>query len=389
MPTNWKKCKISAFPLLGPSMLIKSKRHNDLQSLYGTMVKPFYLGRSAVWQGIRLLRLSNHDNILMPAYHCSVEVEAVYKAHSNIRFYKITRDMNVDIADLESRIDRQTKAIFIIHYFGFPQQIDRILGLCKKYNLFLIEDAAHAFLSAIDNKYLGTFGDLGILSIRKTLPIPDGGALIVNSSKLKIENIKLIKPNSISVLRVVILKFLKFYEVKHSHIYGIVRKILINPLTSAKKRIHPRSIKIMNPNSLEFDEKIAQMTISGSAKRIVNNIDFKEIVKKRIINYNYLLELLKDIREVKGVFNSIPIGICPCFYPIMVSNRDKIQKELLTLGVETFIFGKDLHPILNKDEYKDACYLSDNVLALPIHQDLGEKEIIYLGRLVKEVVKQS
>ena len=77
----------------------------------------------------------------------------------------------------------------MVNFFGFPQDIDVYRKFAKKSNSILIEDNAHGLFSK-DKKYelLGTRGDVGILSVRKSVTLPNTGMLLINNKKIK--NIK-------------------------------------------------------------------------------------------------------------------------------------------------------------------------------------------------------
>jgi dTDP-4-amino-4,6-dideoxygalactose transaminase len=88
--------------------------------------------------------------------------------------------MAVDKEDLERETGDGLKALFIIHYWGFPQDISWILDYCKDRNIILIEDCAHALYSKFQDRLLGTAGGVSIYSLPKTLAVPNGGILLIN-----------------------------------------------------------------------------------------------------------------------------------------------------------------------------------------------------------------
>ena len=94
--------------------------------------------------------------------------------------------MNIDYKKIEKAITKKTKAIVAVHYAGIACQIKQIKKICKKYKIFLIEDAAHSFNSKFENKHLGTFGDIASFSFHETKNIisGEGGALIINNKNL-------------------------------------------------------------------------------------------------------------------------------------------------------------------------------------------------------------
>lgn len=383
------KILISAFPTLKIALLTKS-RNSGLKYLLSSYncpkIKFLFLGRSAIWHAVKMLNLKENDVIMMPSYHCSVEVEAILQAGAKIKFFEIDNNMNADLKDIETKIDENTKAIFIIHYFGFPQPILEIKKICENYKLYLIEDCAHAFLSSTAGRYLGTFGDFGILSMQKFLPLPNGGVLLINNTNFK-KHFKLIPPNEISVIRSLFLNFLNNLEINHNNAYQIINLSMITLIKKFLNTIKKQSnLKIINPTSVDFNLSMANLAMSNISKRILNNIDFNKMIIIRRQNYNFLLEKLKNIPQIKICFPKLPQGVCPYFFPIEVKNNCHLYEKLKKQGIYTFIFGEFLHNVLPQEGFDTARYLSKHILALPIHQDLNQNQLQYMVNSLKNIL---
>lgn len=82
---------------------------------------------------------------------------------------------------------KKTKAFFLAHTLGNPFNLDKIQDICRKYNLWFIEDNCDALGSKYDEKYTGTFGYIATFSFYPThhITMGEGGALVTNDSKLK------------------------------------------------------------------------------------------------------------------------------------------------------------------------------------------------------------
>lgn len=93
---------------------------------------------------------------------------------------------NIDINSLESAITEKTKCVFLAHTLGNPFNIDAILSIVKKYNLWFIEDNCDAFGSKYNGRYTGTFGHLSTISFYPAHHVTtgEGGAICTNDSKL-------------------------------------------------------------------------------------------------------------------------------------------------------------------------------------------------------------
>lgn len=94
---------------------------------------------------------------------------------------------NIDVTQIEAAISPKTKAIMLAHTLGNPYNLEVITSICKKYNLWLIEDCCDALGSTYNGKLVGTFGDIGTLSFYPAhhITMGEGGAVFTNNADLK------------------------------------------------------------------------------------------------------------------------------------------------------------------------------------------------------------
>lgn len=94
---------------------------------------------------------------------------------------------NIDASKIEAAISPKTKAIMLAHSLGNPFNLDEVMALCKKYNLWLIEDCCDALGTTYRGQMVGTFGDIGTLSFYPAhhITMGEGGAVFTNNPKLK------------------------------------------------------------------------------------------------------------------------------------------------------------------------------------------------------------
>lgn len=147
---------------------------------------PTFMGSTALSLAARSLQRVGHTSLLAPSYHCGHEIEPFLRANMKVTLYRVDEHGQVDLNSLDSLLTGRGEAVLITHYFGFPQDVQSISTLCKEKNAYLIEDCAHAFLSNRGNIPLGSWGDISIFSYRKSLPIPDGGALIISNPEIPV-----------------------------------------------------------------------------------------------------------------------------------------------------------------------------------------------------------
>jgi dTDP-4-amino-4,6-dideoxygalactose transaminase len=131
-----------------------------------------------------LLDISPGDEIIMPSYTFVSSANAFVLRGGIPVFVDIREDtFNIDETLIEAAITPMTKAILPVHYAGVACEMDVIMGIAKKYNLFVVEDAAQGIMSQYKGQPLGSIGDLGCLSFHETKNIisGEGGALLINN----------------------------------------------------------------------------------------------------------------------------------------------------------------------------------------------------------------
>jgi len=92
---------------------------------------------------------------------------------------------NIDPKEIEKKITKRTKVILPVHLHGRPCQMDEIIKLAKKYNLFVVEDAAHAAEAIYHGKKIGSVGDMTVFSfyVTKNIATGEGGMITTNNKK--------------------------------------------------------------------------------------------------------------------------------------------------------------------------------------------------------------
>lgn len=127
------------------------------------------------------------DEIIMPSYTFVSTANAFVLRGAKIVFVDIRPDtMNIDETKIEAAITNKTKAIVPVHYAGVACEMDTIMDIAQRHNLYVIEDAAQGMMSSYRGKSLGTIGHLGTFSFHETKNYTsggEGGLLIINDNK--------------------------------------------------------------------------------------------------------------------------------------------------------------------------------------------------------------
>lgn len=133
-----------------------------------------------------LLNIKAGDEVIMPSYTFVSTANAFVLRGAKIVFAdSSTNDPNIDPDFIEPLITPRTKAIVVVHYAGSCCDMDKVLAIAKKYDLFVVEDAAQAINSFYKNRPLGSLGHLACFSFHETKNISsgEGGALLINDER--------------------------------------------------------------------------------------------------------------------------------------------------------------------------------------------------------------
>jgi len=134
-----------------------------------------------------LIEIKSGDEVIMPSYTFVSTANAFVLRGAKIVFVDIRPDtMNIDETKIEAAITEKTKAIVPVHYAGVGCEMDTIIEIARKYDLFVIEDAAQGMMATYKDRPLGTIGHLGAFSFHETKNYTsggEGGLLIINDKR--------------------------------------------------------------------------------------------------------------------------------------------------------------------------------------------------------------
>ena len=146
-------------------------------------------GTDALHLALRALDIGAGDEVITTAFTFVATTEAIGIVGATPVFADINPDtFNIDPSKIEELITPKTKAIIPVHLYGQPCDMDAIMDIAKRHNLYVIEDCCQAIGAEYKGKKVGTFGDIGCYSFYPTKNlggIGDGGLITVNSENLK------------------------------------------------------------------------------------------------------------------------------------------------------------------------------------------------------------
>ena len=144
-------------------------------------------GTAALEIAVKALGIKKNDEVLIPNFTIISNALAVLRQYAKPVLIDCNLDdWNIIISDIEKKITNKTKAIIVTHIYSFPNDMDKILKICKRRKIFIIEDAAEVLGLNYKNKRCGSFGDISTFSFyaNKQVTTGEGGMISVNSLQL-------------------------------------------------------------------------------------------------------------------------------------------------------------------------------------------------------------
>ena len=370
---------ITDTPSLYPAMLLGRSGTIRRLPFCGGDVRWYFLGRNAIFEACRLLGLENGE-VLMPAYHHGVEVEAVAAAGARPVFYRVDAHWQVDLKDLEQRIGPQTKALYLIHYAGFPGPAAQMRQLANDRGLVLIEDCALSLLSCDGVSDLGGRGDVSIFCLYKTLPVPNGGALKFNRPRHGEWGLQRTPPLA-SVVSLTMSSLLLNLEIRAGRVGSLLRAGIRRVAHGA---VRASGVDRVPVGTMHFNAEHADLGISPLAQAIAERQQTDRIVATRRRNYLLLHDRLKSLAP--PVFERLSPGVCPLFYPLWVSDKSAMIERLGAKGIRAVDFWGEHHPACDPTEFPEAMRARRHIVEIPCHQDLSIATMDWIGEQVEEAL---
>ena len=143
-------------------------------------------GTVAIHLALVALGIGKGDEVIIPSFTMIATAFSVCYTGAIPVFVDADRETwNIDVKKIEEKITNRTKAIIPVHIFGNPCNMDEICRIAKKYNLYIIEDAAEAHGAEYCGKKVGSFSDIASFSFfaNKNITTGDGGMVVTNSEE--------------------------------------------------------------------------------------------------------------------------------------------------------------------------------------------------------------
>ncbi|OHA61973.1 MAG: hypothetical protein A2117_00210 [Candidatus Wildermuthbacteria bacterium GWA2_46_15] len=181
-PWRWKTTNYHGDRISTSSLENEFKQYLGIKHAF-----TFNSGRTAWWAILKALNLKEGSEVLIQAFTCNAVVNPVRWTGFEPVFVDINeRTLNIDPVDLERKITSASRVVLVQHTFGLAAEMEKILGICQRHNLVLIEDCAHSLGATDQGKRLGTLGKAAFFSFGRDKVISSvyGGLAVTDDDEL-------------------------------------------------------------------------------------------------------------------------------------------------------------------------------------------------------------
>lgn len=307
-------------------------------------------GTSALHVAVRALGLTKGDEVITTPYSFIASGNCLIYEGVQPVFVDIDPDtLNMDTNQIENKITVNTKAILAVHIFGQPSNMDQILFLAKKYNLFVIEDACEAIGAEWKGKPVGLLGDVGVFAFypNKQITTGEGGILVTNQE----------------------------------HIFKLA--------SSMRNQGRNMNGEWLNHDILGYNYRMSDLQAAVGLAQMER---LTEILQKRENAARRYIQLIKDVQLPVQIPSILPDAKVSWFVFVIILpehvDRTNLIHYLDNKGVQTKPYFPSIHlqPVYQRlfsyqlGDYPNSERMSDRSLAIPFYSNITAEEQEYVVR---------
>jgi len=322
-------------------------------------------GTAALYLSNMALDIGKGDEVICSSLNFVAGANVIVLSGAKVVFADIIgqHDLNISPEAIEPLITSRTKAIQVMHYGGYPCDMDKIREIAVKHDLFLIEDCAHSPGAEYKGKKCGTISDIGCFSFfsNKNMTTGEGGMIVTNNDQLA-ERIALMRSHGMTSLT------LDRYK-GYSFSYDVVELGF----------------------NFRIDEIRSSIGVVQLEKLYENNI------KRGEIDSIYRKEL-SSLEQISTPFNSINGQPSYHIFPIILNrgiNRKSFMEYLKSYGIQTSIHYPAIHSFTfykqNNDLFNNNLPITEDIaqreVTLPLYPAMNDADVLYITDKVKKYFK--
>ena len=316
-------------------------------------------GTTALHLALASLGIGHGDEVIVPAFTMAASVFAVvYTGATPVLVDSDPETWNMDIARIEAKVTNKTKAIMPVHIYGHPCDMDPIMKIAGRYNLFVVEDAAEAHGAEYKGRKVGGIGHIACFSFyaNKIITTGEGGMVVTNDDRIAEK----------------------------------ARRLKDQAFSPGKRFLH---------TDIGFNYRMTNIQAAIGLAQLENIDKFIDLRRQNASHYNAALTDISGItlppekEWAKNVYWMYSILVGQSFG----TGRNELMQRLRERGVDTRTFFIPMHlqpafmnmHLFNGESYAIAEELSERGLYLPSGSGLKKEELDYICNSIKEIAALS
>tara|TARA_B100000787_G_C16196405_1_gene301192 strand:- start:1814 stop:2944 length:1131 start_codon:yes stop_codon:yes gene_type:complete len=305
-----------------------------------------------------LINIEPGDEVIMPSFTFVSTANAFILRGAKVVFVDIRPDtMNIDETKIEKAISKKTKAIIPVHYAGVACEMDIIMDIASKYNLYVIEDAAQGLMSSYKGRALGSIGHLGCFSFHETKNFHCGeaGAITINHEKFldRAEIVREKGTNRSLFLKGVVDKY-RWVDIGSSYLPSELNAAFLLAQITQAERVNKKRLLLWQEYYKNLKNSPYFETQESPRDDIKHNGHIFYIKLRDIKQRQKMIDYLNK-NQIQAVFHYIPLH---------ESNKCKKYNDFN--GLDQFT---------SKE--------SERLLRLPMYYDLSIEDVKYICKTIK------
>ncbi|MFH1453380.1 MAG: DegT/DnrJ/EryC1/StrS aminotransferase family protein [Armatimonadota bacterium] len=322
---------------------------------------------SAIHLALMIAGIKEGDEVITTPITFPSVINEIVHCHAEPVFVDVEPDtLNINADKIEEKITEKTKAIIPVHFSGYPCDMDKIMELAKKYNLTVIEDAAHAVETEYKGRKVGSIGDMTCFSFyaTKNITTGEGGMFTTNNPE-----------------------YAKMADILSLH--GMTQD-------AWKRYSDEEGFKHWDIVYPGYKCNMFDIQAALGLTQLKKIDKLWEMRKKVYERYNEAFAGFPDIiipppAEIKDMKLAYHLYIIQVKTENLKASRDMVinalTKENIGIGIHfRSIFSHPYFKDFKKEEYPNADYIGDRVISLPLYPSLSEKDQDTVIEAVKKVV---
>ncbi len=300
------------------------------------------------------LGIGKGDEVILPSLTFVACANAVRYVGATPVFADICGelDWNISVSDVAAKITPRTRAVMIVHFAGYPCDIDAFVALANKHNLLLIEDCSHAPLGTWKGRALGTFGDTGCFSFfsNKNMTTGEGGMVISRDPSL-VDRLRILRSHGITA---------STYQRFKGHAYGY------------------------DVAELGYNYRLDEIRAAIGLVQLHKLPELNRRRKKIVVRYRALLaEQMPEIRvPFSNGYSESSYHIFPVLLPCDAEQRKEILNSMGERGIQCSMHYRPIHTFsayedVTADVPVTEC-IAGSIVTLPLFPGMTDEQIEYV-----------